>query len=214
MRLRLMVLIVLAHTLASCTASTTAPRSRSVTPTPTSEPRRILATAPESFLRDCRETARVVGYPIPCPRLILSGGTPPPSTSSCSIGLIGPAACHPSWRGWVVGSMETGDHHLFLQAAPRAIRSLARAVDGPGWYPGARVRMIRSFRVRGWRIREVAVPLATNEGSAFARHQVLVWTLDGHTCAVGFHRVGSLRRTRMLNERVVRSIRLIAPPTG
>ena len=110
--------------------------------------------------------------------------------------------------------MQTNDQHLVIQAAPRAIGSLARAVDGPGWYQGARVRTIRSLRVRGWAVREVAVPLATNEGSAFARHLVLVWTLRGHTYAVGFHRVGSLRRTRMLNERVVRSVSLIAPPTG
>jgi hypothetical protein len=133
---------------------------------------------------------------------------------SCQIALIGPAGlggCHRAWRGWVVGSMQTSQDHLVLQAAPRTIGSLARAVDGPDWYPGASVRTVRSLPLRDWTVREIAVPLATNEGSAFARHLALVWTVRDHTYAVGFHRGGYLHRTRALNARVVRSIRLIPP---
>jgi hypothetical protein len=111
--------------------------------------------------------------------------------------------------------MQTSRDHLVLQAAPRTVSSLARAVDGPGWYPGASVRTIRTLLLRDWTVQEIAVPLATNEGSAFARHLVLVWTVRGHTYAIGFHRAGSLQRTRALNARVVRSIRLIPPrPTA
>jgi hypothetical protein len=222
MRPRSIALMLLVSTI-SCTNPSPMHGDRSRSPRQPDEPPArnlgVLAPAPESFLQDCRDTADVVGYPVPCPALILAGGTPPPPASpSCQIALIGAAGlggCHRHWRGWVVGSMQTSQDHLVLQAAPRAVSSLARAVDGPGWYPGASVRMIRSLRLRDWTVREVAVPLATNEGSAFARHLVLVWTVRGHTYAIGFHRAGSLHRTRRLNAMVVRSIRLIPPrPTA
>jgi hypothetical protein len=220
---RSIALILLAFAISSCTTPSSTDEDRPRSPRPPDDPTGrspgVLATAPESFLQACRDTADAVGYPVPCPALILAGGSPPPpATSSCHIELIGAAGlggCHRAWRGWVVGSMQTSQDHLVLQAAPRTVSSLARAVDGPGWYPGASVRTIRSLRLRDWTVREIAVPLATNEGSAFARHLVLVWTARDHTYAIGFHRAGSLHRTRALNAMVVRSVRLIPPrPTA
>jgi hypothetical protein len=48
--------------------------------------------------------------------------------------------------------------------------------------------------INGWRTRAVYVPPKTNEGSAFARHVVLIWTVSGHTYGVGFHEVQGLVR--------------------
>jgi hypothetical protein len=53
--------------------------------------------------------------------------------------------------------------------------------------------------INGWRTRAVYVPAKTNEGSSFAGHVVLIWTVSGHTYGVGFHEVQSLRQTLALD---------------
>ncbi len=174
----------------------------------------VLVVAPASFLQECRETAREVGYAVPCPWRILSGGQPPPGFASCRIGLIGPGGvggCSHAWRGWVVGSMQTDQQHLVLQASPEPVRSLAKMVNGPGWYPGASVKRLGIVRVGGWAMRQVYADPATNEGSVFAGHIVLVWTTGGHTYALGFHQSGSREETELLNEAVARSVTLVPP---
>ncbi len=57
-------------------------------------------------------------------------------------------------------------------------------------------------------MRAVYVPPRTNEGSAFTRHVVLIWTVSGHTYAVGFHNVHGLRPTLALDVAVARGVRL------
>jgi hypothetical protein len=131
--------------------------------------------------------------------------------SDCRVPIIGPAECSRSWRGWVVGSSETNDQHLVIVASPRILRNDAKVVNGPAWYPRARVRLLRSFTLNGWRIRAVYVPSRTNEGSAFSDHVVLIWTVDGHTYGVGFHKVHGVRPTLALNVALVRGIRLVGP---
>ena len=54
-------------------------------------------------------------------------------------------------------------------------------INGPGWYPGARVVPLGVVHAGEWTMREVYADPATNEGSAFSDHVVLVWTTDGHT---------------------------------
>ena len=200
-----------------------APRSTGSPLATTSSPTRVtsgrgdesvLAPAPDSFLQACRETARVVGYPVPCPSKILAGGTPPPKASSCRIELIGAAGvggCARSWRGWVVGSMQTSQHHLVLQASPEPVRSLSRMINGPGWYPGASEVPLGIVHAGGWTMRAVYADPATNDGSIFSNHLVLVWTTGGHTYALGFHLGRSRHRTQMLNETVARSVSLVPP---
>lgn len=137
---------------------------------------------------------------------------------SC-IGIIGPARTEcaasakvaRSWRKWVVGSSETAEQHLVIVASPRPIKDYAKLVNGPAWYPGARVRPIRSVTVNGRRMRAVYVPPETNDGSAFMHHVVLIWTVDGHTYGVGFHNVAGLDRTLDLDVALVRGVRLVAP---
>jgi hypothetical protein len=107
--------------------------------------------------------------------------------------------------------MQTEQNHLVLQASPEPIRSPARMINGPGWYPGASVVPIGIVESGGWKMREVYADPATNDGSIFSGHVVLVWTTGGHTYAVGFHQTRSRRETQMLNDAVARSITLVSP---
>jgi hypothetical protein len=109
--------------------------------------------------------------------------------------------------------MQTTQHHLVLQASPEPVRSLARMIHGPGWYPGASVDPLGTVRVGKWTMREVYVDPATNQGSVFSGHLVLVWTAGGHTYAIGFHLDSSRHETQVLNETAARSVSLVPPET-
>jgi hypothetical protein len=159
----------------------------------------------------CQATANEVGYPVPCPTRVPEGLTATRGIEGCQLDVIGPAVCAKSWRGWVVGSSETNDQHLVIVASPRPRRSEAKVVNGPGWYPGARVRPLRSLTINEWRMRAVYVPVKTNAGSAFMQHVVLIWTVGGHTYGLGFHNVRGLGATLDLDAALARGVRLVAP---
>ena len=168
------------------------------------------------LLARCRSTARTVGYPVPCPTRVPrdieeTGGQ---GLTRCSLHIIGPGGvggCAKEWRGWVVGSSSSEHGHLVLTASPRPLRDDAKVVNGPAWYPGAQVQLVRRLRISGWRMRAVLVPSSTNAGSAFAEHVVLIWTVGRHTYGVGFHDVKGLRRTLLLDETLARGIRMVQP---
>lgn len=170
-----------------------------------------LVPAPAELRASCRATAVSVGYAVPCPTRLPEGLVATRGQSDCQLAIIGPAECAKSWRKWVVGSSETNDQHLVIVASPRALRNYAKVVNGPAWYPSARVRPLRWITINGSRVRAVYVPPATNEGSAFANHVVLIWTADGHTYGVGFHNVHGVRQTLALDVALVRGIRLVGP---
>lgn len=98
-----------------------------------------------------------------------------------------------------------------MTASPKPLGNYAKVVNGPAWYPRARVRALGWLSVGGRRLRAVYVPSNTNDGSAFAHHVVLVWTEDGHTYGVGFHEVGGRRRTLELDIALVRHVELVGP---
>jgi len=126
--------------------------------------------------------------------------------------IIGPGGiggCSKRWRGWVVGSSVTATQHLVLTASPKPLDSDAKLVNGPAWYPGARVRLLGRVASNGWQMHSVYVPPATNDGSAFADHVVRIWAAGRHTYGVGFHKVGSVRATLRLDEQLARHIRLV-----
>jgi hypothetical protein len=107
--------------------------------------------------------------------------------------------------------MQTSQHHLVLQASPEPVRSLSMMINGPGWYPGASEVRLGIVHAGGWTMRAVYADPATNEGSIFSDHLVLVWTTGGHTYAIGFHLAGWRQKTQILNETVARSVSLVPP---
>jgi hypothetical protein len=116
-----------------------------------------------------------------------------------------------SWRRWVVGSSNADDLHLVITASPHALSNYAKLVNGPAWYPQARVRPLGWARINGRRMRSIYVPPATNDGSAFMHHVVLAWTEGGHTYGVGFHNTKGIRATLLLDEELAKYIKLVRP---
>jgi hypothetical protein len=173
--------------------------------------------APGALIAACHRTARIVGYPVPCPTRIPAHlrETGAGEAGGCVLHVIGPGGaggCGPSWRGWAVGSSTTADQHLVITASPGPLRNDAKVVNGPAWYRGERVRPLGRLSINGWRIHAVFVPPAADEGSAFAHHVVLIWTVGRHTYAVGFHDVAGIRATLALDRELVRGIRLVSAP--
>jgi hypothetical protein len=174
----------------------------------------LLVQAPPELRGRCQATADEVGYAVPCPTRVPEGLTATRSIGRCELDIIGPGGvgrCGRTWRGWVVGSSETNDQHLVIVASPHGLRNYAKVVNGPAWYPDARVRLLQRMTINGWRMQAVYVPFGTNAGSAFARHVVLIWTVRGHTYGIGFHKVHGLGATLDLDAALARGVRLIAP---
>jgi hypothetical protein len=84
-------------------------------------------------------------------------------------------------------------------------------VNGPAWYPQERVNSIAAITVHGWRMRAVFVSPDTNDGSAFANHVVLIWTIGRHTYAAGFHNLHGIQHTIVLDRGLVEGMKLVAP---
>lgn len=174
-----------------------------------------LVSASPLLIAACKKTARAVGYPVPCPMRVPKGLTAYGGRPDCPLGIIGPGEKCPntvlSWRGWVVGSSSTTHEHLVITASPLPLQNNAKLVNGPAWYPGSRVDPIAATTIHRWRIRAAFVPQATNDGSAFANHVVLIWTVGRHTYGVGFHNVTSIEETLLRDEQLTRYVRLVTP---
>ncbi len=173
--------------------------------------------APRTLIAACRRTAQAVGYPVACPTRVPRGQTAASALAptNCRLLAIGPGGaggCAKGWRGWVIGSSATSEGHLVLTASPSPLRNGARVVNGPAWYPQERVKPVARMTIHGWHIRAVFVPPDTNDGSAFANHVVLIWTVGGHSYAAGFHNVHGIQGTLELDRRLVDGMRLVAPP--
>lgn len=177
-----------------------------------------LVAAPRVLIRKCRATARLVGYAVPCPTAIPAGLAIGSSTSSTGcldvIDAGGRPACGPAgkpWRGWVVGTSNVGAQHLAITASPRLLGNYAKLVNGPAWYPRARVRSLGPVEVNGGRMQAIYVPPATNDGSMFMHHVVLVWSVKGHTYGFGFHNTRGIRRALLLDEQLAPHFQLVRP---
>ncbi len=153
----------------------------------------------------CRGTARSLGYPVPCLRQV-----PSQMTQFARVAFIGQGPSGP-WRRWAVGSTNVGPEHLVATASPRPLANYAKVVNGPAWYPQAHVRPVAWTTINGWRMRAVYVPPATNDGSAFAHHVVLIWTVGHHTYGVGFHDLRGIRYTLRLDEELAKHLTLVGP---
>ena len=153
----------------------------------------------------CQTTARALGYRVP--RL---SKVPRQMNRFDVVAFIDQGPPGP-WRRWVVGSTSVGPEHLVTTASPHPLANYAKVVNGPAWYPRARVQPIAWVTINGWRMRAVYVPPATNDGSAFAHHVVLIWTVGQHTYGVGFHNLYGQRETLLLDEELARHLTLVGP---
>jgi hypothetical protein len=210
---RAFVVWTLAIAICGCSGSHNAARSTTQVAGP-----RFVAASRVLFAK-CRATARVVGYAVPCPTRIPAGLYVGPTAPNgrCSLNVIGAGGgkgCGNSWRGWVIGSSYSNDEHLVITASPKRLTNDAKLINGPAWYPQARVRPLGRVQINGWRMHAVYAPPETNDGSAFMHHVVLIWTKDGHTYGVGFHNVRGIQRTLTLDEELAGGIRLVGPNSG
>src|SRR3989442_6935013 len=195
--------------------------------TQTLRPKVRFVPATAALRSECRATATSVGYAVPCPtrvpELVLAGHNPMRLAATptvlpagvrptrCNKLRIVGAGCGP-WRGWVVGSSGFGYYdHLVIVASPVPLRNDAKVVNGPAWDPRARVRLLGSLTINEQRMRSIYVLPATNDGSAFMHHVVLIWTVGGHTYGIGFHDVRGIPRTLSLDPALARWVVLVPP---
>jgi hypothetical protein len=78
-------------------------------------------------------------------------------------------------------------------------------------YLGAVYRSLGSVEVNGKRMDAIYGPPATNDGSMFMHHVVLVWSVNGHTYGFGFHNTRGIRRTLLLDKQLAAHFKLVRP---
>jgi hypothetical protein len=191
-------------------AAAVGPRDTDATASPI-----IFVTAPSSLIAACHRTARAVGYRVPCPTKVPQGltATGALGPTGCSVPIIGAggvAPCTRSWRGWVIGSSAAHNQHLVLTASPKPLDDV-HLVNGPAWDANERVRLLGRMTLHGRRVHVVFVPPSTNDGSAFASHVVLIWSVGGHTYGLGFHDVRGIDQTLRLDNALLAGVVLIGP---
>lgn len=174
--------------------------------------------------KECQRTANTVHYVVPCPTMLPQRMRQFPEVHGCQLEIVGAGGgphCADVWRGWIVGDGEVLEpgyadaiQHLALQGAPRIVTNPVRAIDGPGRsLPGFRPRVQPRghIRVAGRLMRWYLVPPATNRGSMFSGHLVLVWNADGHTYAYGFHVLQTFAVARALDLELARHLVAVKP---
>ena len=206
------------------------------TPTVTEVAGVTFVRAPPSVIGQCRATATVLGYAVPCPTRVPEDIQSWPQGQS----IIGPttrakerALVHQPGcplcvraRGWALGSSVSP--HLVIDAAPRALTNMHHAVDGPGFDPHTFVGRHGCFPRRGtchpllvrlgtviahgWRV--ALVEATPWDESAFTHHLVMVWTVSGHTYAAGFHEEQGRSAARRWDAQLLRGLRLVSPAAG
>lgn len=164
---------------------------------------------PPAYRAQCRSTARAVHYPVPCPlRVPLAlAAHQDGATAGCVITIICPGTG--PWHGWAIGSTSSPTQHLVITASPLPLRNDAKLVDGPGWYPAARVRPLLWMTIDGRRMRAVLVPPGSE--SAFGDHVVLIWTVGQHTYGLGFHNFHGLKQALLLDKELAKYTTLVRP---
>ena len=195
-------LLVLAMILSGCAGST----SREGQTTAAGQAQLRFVPASRRVFAECHATAHAVRYAVPCPTRIPVG-----LNESGIVAAAGKNGKSTSWREWIFGSTAAGAHHLVITGSPSPLRNDAKVVNGPAWYPKARVRPLGWATINGRRMHVVFVPEATNDGSAFAHHVVLIWTERGHTYGIGFHAVDGLGNARNLDVALARGIEMVHP---
>lgn len=162
--------------------------------------------------RQCKATARRLGYPVPCPTLLPDKAQP--------TRVVGPSAgspfafdfIHPGFGAfsrWAVLSIDFPsdkvESHLVIMASPTSVSPRSFAYLDPS--PVENVMIEGAVRFRGRQARWVLVPPTSS--SIVGGHTVLLWSRNGHTYGVGFHGKGKL--IRALDQAVAEAVRLVEP---
>jgi hypothetical protein len=180
------------------------------TPTSTGTPTVELAAAPPAVARDCAATARSVGYAVACPTLLPVGS----STVRDVPDFMTPAADRGPLAHWVAFNAEFpaegtdldpgylgGKGHLAIVISPRPASARQMIYHGSvGQIPFAGSDHVDGVTGRWY--------VVIGE-SLFTSHLVLVWTVGGHSYAVGFHSLG--QDSRRLGLQVARHLALVPP---
>jgi hypothetical protein len=174
----------------------------------------------EALYRQCRATAKAVGYAVPCPSLVPYGLSGTAIAAGPCRGyrfrLVGQPcrAAGSAWSGWVVGSVQGGAgtsfEHLVIQVSPHPV-DYRHAVDGPLPASSTGPDVGTPISVAGRVMRWLFVDPNSDVGSAFMGHVVLDWTAGGHTYAFGFHAIQGLRIAAALDYALARHLQLVSP---
>jgi hypothetical protein len=169
--------------------------------------------APHEIQGQCRRTAKRLGYPVPCPRLLPDNSTPTPIDDPALRELpYADEYVRPGFRGyrrWMFLTVEfptaTREGHLVISASPQPVdahhfMSLRPSSDD-------KLDRVERLRFRGSSTEVVRV--LVSDGSIFQRHTVLMWPEGGHTYGVGFH--GLDKEAEGLNLEVASKIELVGP---
>lgn len=162
--------------------------------------------------RQCKTTARRLGYGVPCPGLLPEGAQPTPLPPDLRDSPFADYFIRPGFRGfsdWVVLTVyfpaQHLESHLVISASPRVVDGRHFAYLEPA--PSERVVIEGPQRLRGQRAQWVYVPPASS--SSFGGHTILLWSSGGHTYGVGFH--GRDLRIRELDLAVAESVEIVEP---
>jgi hypothetical protein len=126
-------------------------------------------------------------------------------TPACKISILCPGTG--PWRGWVLGSSQSATEHLAITVSPRPVRKYTSLVYGPGRYPP--LKRLAWVTIGTRRMRAVLVPPGSE--SMFGNHVVLIWTEGQHTYGIGFHNFTGVRQTLLLDQKLVKHLRLARP---
>jgi hypothetical protein len=161
----------------------------------------------------CRWAARTLHFAVPCPRLLPeessadqgpSGGACPNLSMNFGPGCDGERRYSFASIGFPTNA-RVG--HLVVIGAPTVMSAkdiINSPVRGAGEEP---VTVVGTASVKGHRAQVVRVPFSS--ATAFGEHLVLVWTVAGHTYALGFHGLDPM--ARRLDLAVAASVTLVKP---
>jgi hypothetical protein len=163
--------------------------------------------------KECRVTAKVVGYAVPCPRLLPESATATPVSTSCRgqyVGWLIQPTCAP-YQQIVFSSInwETTRRvgHFVITATPRRLGLLSAIT-----YPKPPSRFDRILTVGHTKVAghpaEIVKCLSLVSNRLYSGHTVFVWSIGDHTYLLGFH--GTDRGARQLDEAVASTLQFVS----
>jgi hypothetical protein len=168
--------------------------------------------APSELEHQCQTTATSLGFAIPCPSKLPVGAQPTVFVGGNCPGRsvwVGPG--YSAESPYAFASIQWPDPkrtgHVVFVGAPTEMSASAIIYSR---LPSSEAGALQSkghTAVQGVPADLFAVP--DDSATAFGSHLVVVWTLNGHTYALGFH--GTDDDARQLDNAVTSSLRMVQP---